>query len=479
MKHGPRTSFFVLLITVLFSISSCDPFGSGPSGGTDGTTDGGTTGGTTDGGTTGGTTDGDTTTVDTTAPGNVTDLTATAIAGGKVTLSWTPPSDADFAGVDVTWDNGGTAVQNVAAGNATCTTAALTDGTTYVFSVKSRDATGNVASGSTATAKADATPPAEVTPIDGYSHGTNWLSFSWINPETSDYKGCRVSYTLAEVSKHEDYTGNPNAVGDTSKQTNASIGSLAGLTSYTFTLQSYDATGNLSAGITKTCITDKAWTTLLEDDFTGATSSTWNTTGYKSFNYSGTDYPMYGMPDGAPTSVGAYSIISYGSYTHDSFYAGGDTNTLIVLPVGGILTVGKAVPTTPSDGSTTPDGAFDLSGGYKVKVGMWSNYTTVSTEWVETYLDNNTTTATNSVHGDDSLLAYLKGNALAYRTHSWQMVYDLEVRSDGEFGVGEECALHPNAADAGEIAVGRATSYISIRNNTGVEIAIDYIKIYR
>jgi hypothetical protein len=150
-----------------------------------------------------------------------------------------------------------------------------------------------------------------------------------------------------------------------------------------------------------------------------------------------------------------------------------------VLPVDGILTIGKMDPLMASNSSTTPDGAFDLSASYKVVVGFWSIYTTASTELAEIYLDNNTATATASVHGDDSLIVRLKGDALGYKTHSGQMVYNLEVRSDDNSVIGAEYDTHPNAASASEIAVGTTTSYITIRNNTGVRLAIDYIKIYK
>ena len=96
--------------------------------------------------TAGNTNDSDTSDSDTEAPAEVTNLTA---SGGDQTavLTWTDPSDADFAGVEITWSPNGSAVQNVDPGVETFTAEGLTNEETYTFTVKSVDDAGNVSNG--------------------------------------------------------------------------------------------------------------------------------------------------------------------------------------------------------------------------------------------------------------------------------------------------------------------------------------------
>jgi uncharacterized repeat protein (TIGR02543 family) len=86
--------------------------------------------------------------VDTTAPANVTGLTAAA-GIGQATLNWTPPSDSDFASVEITATPVITAI-TVAKGTNTAVITGLTNGTAYTFTVKSVDTTGNKSTGATA-----------------------------------------------------------------------------------------------------------------------------------------------------------------------------------------------------------------------------------------------------------------------------------------------------------------------------------------
>jgi hypothetical protein len=149
----------------------------------------------------------------------VTGLTASASAGGTIILSWTIPGEADLAGVEITWDNGGTTPVAVSVGAMTFITPALTNGVTYTFTVKCVDLAGNYSTGATASATADATPPDEVeflagtgAWVDSDSDGTDdyfdlneahegdgSLDIGWNNPAegTTDLAGVLVSWTGA------------------------------------------------------------------------------------------------------------------------------------------------------------------------------------------------------------------------------------------------------------------------------------------
>ena len=87
-----------------------------------------------------------TATKNTVAPGDVTDLTAT-VGTNKITLDWTKPGDADFAGVNVYRD--GTKLNTILVADPTNT---YEDGTavvgmTYTYTVKAVDTAGNESTG--------------------------------------------------------------------------------------------------------------------------------------------------------------------------------------------------------------------------------------------------------------------------------------------------------------------------------------------
>jgi chitodextrinase len=80
-------------------------------------------------------------------PGDVTGLTGTPAGGGKITLTWTDPSDSGFDHIEITWSPGGDSPVTVSKGARTYTAAALTPGTAYTFTVKAVDAAGNKSAG--------------------------------------------------------------------------------------------------------------------------------------------------------------------------------------------------------------------------------------------------------------------------------------------------------------------------------------------
>ena len=84
----------------------------------------------------------------------VTALTATA-GNASIALSWTAPTDSDFASVTITWDPaGGTTNQplSVATGTSAASITGLTNGTQYTVSVVAVDGVGNRSTVETATA---------------------------------------------------------------------------------------------------------------------------------------------------------------------------------------------------------------------------------------------------------------------------------------------------------------------------------------
>ncbi len=92
---------------------------------------------------------------DTTPPAEVTNLTAKDAVNGQVTLSWTNPTDADFAGVEISAEPAAgdlSKPKKFTNNETTYTVTGLSADVTYTFTVKSFDETGNTSTGASATA---------------------------------------------------------------------------------------------------------------------------------------------------------------------------------------------------------------------------------------------------------------------------------------------------------------------------------------
>ncbi len=88
-------------------------------------------------------------------PAEVTAATAGA-GNGKVTVTWTDPTDADFAKVRIAWKTGSgsyTTPVEVAKGAQTYTITGLTNGSTYTIKLTTVDTSGNESAGAIVTAK--------------------------------------------------------------------------------------------------------------------------------------------------------------------------------------------------------------------------------------------------------------------------------------------------------------------------------------
>jgi uncharacterized repeat protein (TIGR02543 family) len=79
---------------------------------------------------------------DTTPPRAVSSLSAAA-GDQEVVLTWTDPSDADLDHIEVGWQPGSDARENVSAGSQSYTITGLTNGTEYTFTVWAIDTAGN------------------------------------------------------------------------------------------------------------------------------------------------------------------------------------------------------------------------------------------------------------------------------------------------------------------------------------------------
>ena len=174
---------------------------------------------------------------DTTAPTAPTGLSMLSKTNNSVAMSWNASTDAvGVTGYDI-YKNG--TLVNSTTSATSLTVSGLTASTTYSFTVKAKDAAGNVSGASntltvTTDAPPDTTAPSAPTNLSVVSKTSNSVSFAWTastdNVGVTGYKVYRSTTLLATVT-----TTSYTATG------------LSPATSYNFTVNAIDAAGNTSS----------------------------------------------------------------------------------------------------------------------------------------------------------------------------------------------------------------------------------------
>lgn len=183
------------------------------------------------------------------ASSEVTNLAAST-GDSKVTLNWTKPSGMNLGGYQLTYSPGEGSV-SLGSDVQSHTIEGLTNGTEYTFVLKTKDLNNNISEGSSVKATPivpDVIPPVEATSIafSGIyvSPGPgSTFTISWVNPSDSDFQECKLTYSSASTI--------PVTVATIPKTQNSFTITGAYGEKHTLTLQTKDASGNLSAGITK------------------------------------------------------------------------------------------------------------------------------------------------------------------------------------------------------------------------------------
>ena len=189
---------------------------------------------------------------DTTPPGDVSGLTATP-GDGSISLTWTNPTDADFAGVRILRKTGsaptgptdGTVVHQGA--GTSQADMGLTNGTTYYYRAFTYDAVLNYSSGVTAngTPGGDSTPPGDVSGLTATA-GDTQISLSWTNPPDADLAGVRIlRKTGSAPTSPTDGTVAYQGTGTSQVDTGLTNG-----TTYYYRAFAYDEVPNYSSGVT-------------------------------------------------------------------------------------------------------------------------------------------------------------------------------------------------------------------------------------
>ncbi|WP_457920622.1 fibronectin type III domain-containing protein [Paenibacillus alginolyticus] len=176
---------------------------------------------------------------DTQAPTAPSNLHATGTTTSSVSLAWNASTDnIGVTGYDIY--QASTLVGSVSGSTLSYTKTGLNAGTTYTYTVKAKDAAGNVSAASnsvsatTNTSGGDTQAPTAPTNLSVTGTTSSSVSLSWT--ASTDNVG---------VTGYDVYNGASLAVSVTG--TTATVIGLAASTTYTFTVKAKDAAGNVSA----------------------------------------------------------------------------------------------------------------------------------------------------------------------------------------------------------------------------------------
>ncbi len=181
--------------------------------------------------------------VDAQAPTAPADLAAVAAANASVSLSWTNPTDTDFAHVLIRWTPAaGDQTSPLMVQGTSTTITGLTNGAQYSFTIAGVDTLGNVSSASTAvTATADSVVNA-VTGLTA-TPGDGTIAVSWTAPTDSDFASVTITWAPEGGT-----TTQPLSVA--TGTTTANIAGLTNGTEYTVSVVAVDTAGNQSSAET-------------------------------------------------------------------------------------------------------------------------------------------------------------------------------------------------------------------------------------
>jgi titin len=257
-----------------------------------------------------------------TPPGEVTGLSGSLLAGGKVQLTWTDPADADLKHIEITWTAGDGGSETVVKGLRTWTKSGLTEGTAYTFTVKAVDTVGNKSTGqNTGPLTPDATPPADVTSLDG-TPGNAEVTLTWMDPADGDLDHIEITFSPAVGSITQ-----PISIANGTQTT--TISGLTNKTAYTFTVNTVYTLGNKNAGVTTASITPLAPTGLVKVEFDGLPEDT-------TINLSDIDDPISWAANTTLSINVASGGFSAFRWELDGEALPSETNDTLVLYTGGL-----------------------------------------------------------------------------------------------------------------------------------------------
>ncbi|QGQ95536.1 DUF5060 domain-containing protein [Paenibacillus psychroresistens] len=187
---------------------------------------------------------------DTTAPSAPAGLTSPAKTTTSVSLSWTASTDnVAVTGYDI---YRGATLAGSTTGATTYTVTGLTANTAYSFTVKAKDAAGNISVASSAlsittNAVADTTAPSAPTALNSPSKTSTMVTLSWT-----------ASTDNVSVTGYDVYRGATLAGSTVGAATTFTASGLTPSTAYSFTVKAKDAANNISAASSALSVTTNA-----------------------------------------------------------------------------------------------------------------------------------------------------------------------------------------------------------------------------
>lgn len=305
---------------------------------------------------------------DTTAPNNVTNLTTSNITTTSLTLSWTASSSSDVSGYDIY--NGATLLTTII--GTTYNVTGLLEKTSYTFTVKAKDATNNIATGTSVNVTtADATAPNNVTNLVTSNVTATSLTLTWTASNSTDVTG------------YEIYNGTTLLTTVTGNTYNVS--GLTSNTNYTFNVKAKDGSNNIASGTTVNVTTSSVADTTAPNEVTNLTTSNLSTTSV-TLNWTASTSPdvaSYEIYNGASLITSTTST----SYTVTGLtQSTGYTLTVKAKDGAGNISNGVNVSfTTVTPDTTAPDNVTNLTTSNVTQTSLTLNWTASVSSDVASY----------------------------------------------------------------------------------------------
>ncbi|OGZ34075.1 MAG: hypothetical protein A2Y98_03315 [Candidatus Portnoybacteria bacterium RBG_19FT_COMBO_36_7] len=315
-------------------------------------------------------------TADTTAP-TISSVLASSITSSGATISWTTNeasnSQVDY-GTTVSYGSQTTLDSSMVISHSQ-SLSGLSPSTTYHYRVKSRDAAGNLATGSdntfTTSAVADATPPVRFagSPSTNLSSGTNQATLSLTTNESAT---CRYSATAGIA-----YSSMSNTfltTGGTSHS--ASISGLTDQNTYTYYVKCQDSAGNANPDDYQITFSVASTTDTIPPVLSSITASsiisdsaviTWTTNEVSDSQIEYGTTASYGSQTSLAVSLATYHSVTLSGLFASTLYhyrvKSRDAASNLAISLDFTFTTNSFVSPTPTPAPTLADGSLVRAAG--------------------------------------------------------------------------------------------------------------------
>jgi len=204
-------------------------------------------------------------------PSAPTDLQASAPAGNRVDLTWTPSTDQNgIAGYDIYRDpSASDPIASVAGGVTTFADTTVSEQSDYAYTVVARDPTGNASDPSNVanvtTPPLDQQPPTAPTDVQASAPEAHRVDLTWTG--STDLVGV-VGY---DIYRDGAAVGSVDASLTAFSDTTVDAGTM-----YSYTVRARDAAGNISGDSAPATVTTPSVDVLFADDFESGSLAAWD-----------------------------------------------------------------------------------------------------------------------------------------------------------------------------------------------------------